>query len=417
MQLSKKNKMKILHTSDWHLGRQLYNQKRTAEFEAFLNWLIQTIEEQNIDTLLVAGDVFDTTTPSAFTQEMYYDFLHKASNTCCQNIVLIGGNHDSAMLLNAPKQLLKSMNIHVVGEMCEKPEDELITIYSKDKKPQAIVCAVPFLRDKDVRLVKPYESIDEKVAQLVEGITAHYEEVAKLSVERIRQLEHKLPVIAMGHLFTTADRSNSGDGVRELYVGTLAHISGERFSNIFDYVALGHLHIAQKVGGEEHKRYSGSPIPMGFNEALQTKKVVIVEFENGERSISQIEVPCFKKLARITGSAFAIREQVSNLVSEQTDCWLEVNLTEGDNALDLSTELTTITEKSTVTLLSVKDTRAKVYNALTSSGNVTLEELTPNDVFEKFLESNSISEELKPTLITCFDEILMHFNEIKPEII
>ena len=108
--------MRILHTSDWHLGRQLYNQKRTAEFEAFLDWLIETIEQNTIDTLLVAGDVFDTTTPSASTQEMYYKFLHQASKTSCRNIVIIGGNHDSATLLNAPKQLLRNMNIFVVGD-------------------------------------------------------------------------------------------------------------------------------------------------------------------------------------------------------------------------------------------------------------------------------------------------------------
>jgi len=407
--------MKILHTSDWHLGRQLYNQKRTDEFEAFLSWLIETISDQNIDTLLVAGDVFDTTTPSASTLQMYFDFLHRASNTCCQNIVLIGGNHDSATLLNAPKLLLKGMNIHVVGEMCENMEEEVITLYDKNKQAQAIVCAVPYLRDRDVRSVKPYESMDEKVAQLVVGITAHYEEVANLAQKRLLQFGKKMPVVAMGHLFTTADRSNNGDGVRELYVGTLAHIDGKRFSNLFDYVALGHIHIAQKVGGEDHKRYSGSPIPMGFNEAAQTKKVVLVEFENGERIISQLEVPCFKKLTRISGSAIAIREQVSNLVYEQSDCWLEVNLSEGDNAPDLSTELLTITEKSTVTLLSVKDTRAKVNTTLTASRNETLNELTPKDVFEKYLESNRISEELKPTLITCFDEILMHYNEMKAE--
>ena len=415
MQLSKKIKMKILHTSDWHLGRQLYNQKRTAEFEAFLEWLIQTIEEQNIDTLLVAGDVFDTTTPSASTQEMYYDFLHRASNTCCKNIVLIGGNHDSAMLLNAPKQLLKSMNIHVVGEMCENPEDELVTLYSKDKQPQAIVCAVPFLRDRDVRLVKPYESIDEKAAQLVEGITAHYEELAKLSEERIRQFDFKLPVIAMGHLFTTADRSNSGDGVRELYVGTLAHIGGERFSNIFDYVALGHLHIAQKVGVEDHKRYSGSPIPMGFNEATQTKKVVIVEFVEGERIISEIEVPAFKQLHRISGSVETIMNQVKILLSQEVDSWLEVSLSEGDSAPDLSIQLAELTENSTVTLLSVKDTRAKDRIHLSVQNDEKLEELYPTDVFDKCLEANNVSEELKPILTACFDEILLQYNEIKPE--
>jgi len=406
--------MRILHTSDWHLGRQLYNQKRTAEFEAFLNWLIETIEAQNIDILLVAGDVFDTTTPSASTQALYYDFLHKASNTCCRNIVLIGGNHDSPALLNAPKMLLKNWNIYVVGEMCENLEDEIITLYDKNNEPQAIVCAVPFLRDRDVRSVKPYESMEEKASQLVDGLSSHYEQVAIMAQKRSEELGN-LPVIAMGHLFTTADRSNSGEGVRELYVGTLAHIAGNRFSSIFDYVALGHLHIAQVVGGEENKRYSGSPIPMGFNEASQKKKVIRIDFDNDKRTIIEIEVPRFKQLYRIVGSAESILNQVTLLLSENADGWVEVTLSEGDSAPDLSIQLLEMLDHSLLTLLSTKDTRAKEYMQIAVVANEKLEELSPEEVFGKCLVANAVSDDLKPILTACFDEIVLLYNENKPE--
>ena len=402
--------MRILHTSDWHLGRQLYNQKRTAEFEAFLGWLIETIEQNTIDTLLVAGDVFDTTTPSASTQEMYYKFLHQASKTSCRNIVIIGGNHDSATLLNAPKQLLRNMNIFVVGEMCDNIEEEVISLYDINKQLQAIICAVPFLRDRDVRMVQAYESIEEKAIQLVNGIAAHYDQVAKLASEKAKG-NTNIPIIAMGHLFTTADRSKTGDGVRELYVGTLAHIGGERFSDIFDYVALGHIHIAQKVGGCDHKRYSGSPIPMGFNEADQTKKVIMISFENGERRIDEIEVPRFKNLYRIAGSAENITQKITDLLEENANGWLEITINEGDTAPDLSTKITNMIEKSELTLLSTKDTRAKEFYQMTAASQEKLEDITPEEVFEKCLMANNVSDELKPQLMTCFDEILLQYNE------
>jgi len=402
--------MKILHTSDWHLGRQLYNQKRTDEFEAFLNWLIETIEQQQIDTLLIAGDVFDTTTPSASTQEMYYHFLYRASNTCCSNIVIIGGNHDSALLLNAPKHLLKAMHIHVVGEMSDDLSDELITLYDKNKQAQAIICAVPFLRDRDVRTVQAYEELADKATKLVEGISAHYDEMARLAQARIEEVG-QVPVIAMGHLFTTADRSTSGDGVRELYVGTLAHIGGERFSKVFDYVALGHLHIAQTVGGEEHKRYSGSPIPMGFNEANQTKKIVIVEFTNGKRSINELEIPRFKALYRIEGAADEIVAKIQSLLDEKCSGWIEVTITKGDHAPNLSTQLIDMLDGSPMLLLSTKDARAREYVHLETATSVKLEELSPADVFEKCLNVHAVSDELKSTLKACFDELVMQYNE------
>jgi exonuclease SbcD len=99
--------MKILHTSDWHLGRTLYGKKRYKEFAAFLDWLAQTIEEEKVDALLVAGDVFDISTPNNRAQELYYRFLCTVANSCCRHVVVIAGNHDSPSFLDAPKALLQ----------------------------------------------------------------------------------------------------------------------------------------------------------------------------------------------------------------------------------------------------------------------------------------------------------------------
>lgn len=201
--------MKILHTSDWHLGRSLYGRKRYDEFSAFMDWLAQAIEDEKVDALLVAGDVFDTSTPSNRAQELYYRFLCRVAASCCRHIIVIAGNHDSPSFLNAPKELLRALNVYVVGSMTEAMEDEVIVL-SKDKCPEAIVCAVPYLRDKDIRMVEPGETVDDKNAKLIEGLKKHYAGVCNIAEQKQSEFEKDgypdIPIIAMGHLFSAGGR-------------------------------------------------------------------------------------------------------------------------------------------------------------------------------------------------------------------
>jgi len=286
------NTIKILHTSDWHLGCSLYGRKRYEEFSAFLDWLAQTIDDEKVDALLVAGDVFDTSTPSNRALELYYRFLCRVAASCCRHVVVIAGNHDSPSFLNAPKELLRALNVYVVGSMTDEPTDEVIVLKNNPQISQmdadnveAIVCAVPYLRDKDMRTVEAGETIDGKNRKLIEGVKKHYEAVVKLAETKRNNLrksaqsaDKHIPIIAMGHVFTAGGKTVDGDGVRELYVGSLAHVGEEVFPSSIDYLALGHLHVPQAVGSAEHIRYCGSPIPMGYGEATQEKKVVLVEF-------------------------------------------------------------------------------------------------------------------------------------------
>jgi len=255
--------MKLLHTSDWHLGRSLYGKKRYEEHSAFLDWLSRTIEDEKVDALIVAGDVFDTSTPSNRAQELYYRFLCRVAASCCRDVVIIGGNHDSPSFLNAPKELFRALNVYVVGAVTDAVNDEVIVL-GKGDKPEAIVCAVPYLRDKDLRTVEPGETIGDKNAKLVEGLKKHYAdvcEVAEAKQKEFRDAGHDgIPIVATGHLFTAGGKTVDGDGVRELYVGSLAHVSKDTFPSSIDYFALGHLHIPQVVGKTEHIRYCGPHI-------------------------------------------------------------------------------------------------------------------------------------------------------------
>ena len=274
----------ILHTSDWHLGRRLYGRMRYEEFEAFLAWLQETISEQKVDVLIVAGDIFDTMTPSNRAQALYYEFLGKVSTLCCQHIVIVAGNHDSPTFLDAPSNVLKFLNVHVIGTACDDLHDEVLVLEDNDGEPHCIIAAVPYLRDRDVRGSIAGESADSKDANVIAGIRAHYDEVASFAKahqqELIRTHQRHIPIIATGHLFAAGSKTTEDDGVRELYVGNLGKISAEMFDDCFDYVALGHLHVPQRVGGCEHIRYSGSPIAMGFGEAKQQKQVLLIQFSD-----------------------------------------------------------------------------------------------------------------------------------------
>ena len=280
----------ILHTSDWHLGRRLYGRMRYDEFEAFLNWLQDTISAQKVDILIVAGDIFDTMTPSNRAQALYYEFLGRVSRSCCEHIVIVAGNHDSPTFLDAPSNVLKFLNVHVIGTACEDLNDEVLVLDDADGAPHCIIAAVPYLRDRDVRSSAAGESADSKDVNVIKGIRAHYDKVASIAKTKQAKLveasQHHIPIIATGHLFAAGGTTTEDDGVRELYVGSLGKISADMFDEGFDYVALGHLHVPQRVGGRESIRYSGSPIAMGFGEAKQQKQVLLVQFGAVENDFS-----------------------------------------------------------------------------------------------------------------------------------
>ena len=402
--------MKILHTSDWHLGRSLYGKKRYEEFEKFLEWLEKTIKEDEIDVLLIAGDVFDNSTPGNRAQELYYSFLCRISASSCRHIVVIAGNHDSPSFLNAPRELLRSLNVYVTGSAAEKAEDEVFVLKDKNKIPEAVVCAVPYLRDRDIRLVEAGETFEDKNIKLVEGIKNHYINVCieaeKMQSEILKEGFSRVPLIALGHLFTAGGKTIDGDGVRDLYVGSLAHVSKELFPENIDYLALGHLHVPQKVGGSDHIRYSGSPIPMGYGEASQEKKIIIVDFNETGRSVREKTVPVFQKLERITGSIKKIIERIDILRFEKSSAWLEIEYTGNESSADLRETLEEAVSGTDIEIRRIKNRQVMQNLIKRADEEEELDDLDEKDVFIRCLESNSIPEVERPDLISAYSEIL-----------
>ncbi|MDR1395497.1 MAG: exonuclease subunit SbcD, partial [Deltaproteobacteria bacterium] len=273
-------KLTVIHTSDWHLGRSLYKiRSRNPEMIQFLAWLTEVIEAESADVLLAAGDIFDSTAPSVQSQQIYYNFLERVKKTSCHNLVLIGGNHDSAAFLSAPEKLLKIFHIYVSADGAD-PEREVMTLSDPRGRPILVAAAVPFLRDRDLRLSLEGETIEDKDRSLIEGLRLHYQKAGGLAARMQAELGGRVPVFGLGHLFAQGGRTSDDDGVRELYAGALARIDPAAFPEVFDYLALGHLHRPQKAGLETI-RYSGSPLPMSFSENAE-KSVTMVTVGEGE---------------------------------------------------------------------------------------------------------------------------------------
>lgn len=375
-------------------------------------WLAQTLQQKDVDVLLVAGDIFDTSTPSNRAQELYYRFLCCVATSTCRHVVVIAGNHDSPSFLNAPRELLRALNVHVIGAASENPEDEVLVLSKEDGVPELIVCAVPYLRDRDIRVAEAGESLEDKEQKLIAGIRSHYADVGALAEQKRAELGNKIPIIAMGHLFTAGGQTVDGDGVRDLYVGSLAHVTASIFPGNLDYLALGHLHVPQKVNGSEIMRYSGSPLPMGFGEAKQQKSICLVVFEeendnslaSDQAEVQLIKVPVFQRLERITGGMEVLSSRIGELSATDSKAWLEV-IYEGDEVIgDLRECLDAAVSESGMEILRVKNNRIidRVLGQI--HDEETLDDLDVNDVFERCLNAHQVPEAQRPELLRAYQE-------------
>ncbi len=369
---------------------------REEEHEAFLNWLVASIHQHQVDVLIVAGDIFDTGTPPNYALELYYRFLTRLLSTQCKTIVILGGNHDSISTLQTSSPLLKELNIYVIASGDEN-EETLIKCY-KEEKLQAVICAVPFLRDSVVRKSISGESSKEKNKSLSEGIEQYYKKIHKEALSLVEGEE--TPIIATGHLTTVGGKTS--DSERELYIGNSLNITSDFLAELFDYVALGHLHHAQKVS-HEHVRYSGSPIPLSFSEAGSQKSVSLITFSGKSLNIERLLIPLHRTLHRLKGDKESLKEQLTQI--DDKSGWIEIEV-EGDNTYATLQAVQGYADDLELTILAKKVTQTEASTYQEDMDVVNLNEVSPYEVFEKCLALDNIEDpELTKALQTLFQTI------------
>ncbi|EAP96485.1 MULTISPECIES: exonuclease subunit SbcD [Vibrio] len=407
--------MKILHTSDWHLGQNFYNKSRKNEHERFLQWLLEQVTEHDIDAIIVAGDIFDTSTPPSYAREMYNKFVVDSNKIGCQ-LVLLGGNHDSVSVLKETQQLLKYMGADVIPNTNEDHATQVVELKGKNGDVEALVCAIPFIRPRDVLTSQAGVTGVERQKQLGDAIKQHYQSVYDAAVEKRAEFENSehMPIIATGHL--TAMGVQQSDSVRDIYVGNLDGFAADGFPDA-DYIALGHIHRPQVVAKREYIRYCGSPIPLSFDELKSQKQVCVVEFIEGERTISQLPVPTFQPLAEIKGDLSEIESQLNQYIGLDSDqsVWLSIEVQAQDYLSDLQERMRALTEGLNVEVLQLRRARERRNQALEQESAETLSELSPMDVFTKRIaleEFETDSEKARLERMTVkFKQVMVEVSE------
>ena len=398
--------MRILHTSDWHLGQHFMAKSRQAEHQALIDWLLLQVEAQAVDAVLIAGDIFDTGTPPSYARELYSQLvvrLHGAGVA----LLLLAGNHDSVAMLGESRALLACLSSTVVAA-AGQPQAQVVVLPQRGApgaqgEAGCVVCAIPFIRPRDVLQSQAGQSADDKQHALQLAIQGHYQDVFDAASARRtaleRELGRKLPLIATGHLTTVG--ASTSESVREIYVGALNAFPTSAFPPV-DYIALGHIHQPQTVGGLDHIRYCGSPIPLSFDEARQQKQVLLVDLDaSGLQTITSLPVPRFQALASVTGNLAALAEAIRTAAADGTPerpVWLDVTVAEDDYLADLPARIEALTAGLPVEVLRMRRQRGNEAARLAAQASETLDELSPHDVFDRRLSQEELAPDLQLAL-------------------
>ncbi|MBY0418968.1 MAG: exonuclease subunit SbcD [Pararheinheimera sp.] len=403
--------MRILHSSDWHLGQHFIGKSRAAEHKALFGWLKQQIELHQVDALIVAGDIFDTATPASYARELYHQLIVDLQPTGCQ-LVMLGGNHDSVAVLQEGKELLACLHTQVVPGWLGAAESHLMVLNTKQGEPGAILAALPFLRSRDLLQSQSGQHASDKQQQLQQAIADCYQQCFVKAQALKAELGLELPLLATGHLTTVG--ASSSESVREIYIGSLEAFPASAFPE-FDYIALGHIHQPQLVAGKAHVRYSGSPIPLSFDEAKQQKSMVLLDFTKTELAIELLPIPCFQPLLSLKCSLpelhSLVQQPLAALKSEQK-LWLELVLTGSDGYLsDLQSQVQQQLDGLPVELLKLRRARQVAVGVLSAEQQESLHEMTPDLVLERRLASEDLTESEKAEFQLMLQQVLAQLDQ------
>ncbi|HSF46578.1 MAG TPA: exonuclease subunit SbcD, partial [Chitinophagaceae bacterium] len=403
---------RLLHTADWHLGLRLYRKEIFEEHRYFFNWLVTLIRERNVDVLMISGDVFDQANPSNEARSLYYEFLKQLIDINCK-VIITGGNHDSPGILNAPREILRMLDVHIVGNMCEHTTDEIVELKDRSGELKAVVAAIPYLREPDIHALTREGEYEDKRQQVRDAIRRHYDDVAEACKD------YHVPVIAMGHLYAAG--SSTSDSERLIQMGNQSPVAADDFHEKYNYVALGHIHRPQYIAGQKHIRYSGSPVPLSFSERSDKKIVVELNIENGEIAQLEHEVPVFRKLVRFKGTLEEVKREVEDYKEESiVKAFGELHIEEekmnpaiyGDAArfvADFNSEYIDILNYG----ITINEEGPRMTEI--AEEGTALREIQPLEVLNRMMESGGMSAENQEMVRMAFLELLDMEDEMEEE--
>lgn len=405
--------MRLIHTSDWHLGQTLHNFERGYEHQAFLDWLLATLDSEAAEALLISGDIFDTANPSAASQKQFYRFLQQAKTRVPHlNIVIIAGNHDSPGRLEAPGPLLETLDATVIGFVPRLTDGSIdlqklvVPLKNRTGEVKAWCLAIPFLRPGDV------PRVDTEGDPYMEGIALLYQQTLS-HAQNLRQPGQA--IIALGHCHMVGGEI-SQESERRIVIGGTEALSANMFDASVAYAALGHLHLAQKVGKQDHLRYCGSPLPMSFAEVAYQHQVLRVDLV-GEvaAEITPLLVPRAVQLLRVPAQPAAIDEVLAALAGldlpsnedSTQHAYLEVRVRLDAPEPGLRARIETALEGKAVRLAKIETSFApRQQNDSAPVSLAELEKLQPDDIFAQLYRSR-YDADAPPEITAAFAEIML----------
>lgn len=410
--------MRFLHTADWHIGNLFHEYDRSFEHQQFLDWLNETLSYEKIDILLVSGDVFDISNPSAASIKMFYSFLNKATS-CNPNlqIIITAGNHDSASRLEAPKPLLDNTRIHIIGVIERNEQGEIdyekliIPINGIDGSVKGYCLAVPFLRMGD------YPNVDECSNPYAEGVSLFYKSLYDIAAQKKNAGEF---IVALGHLHAQSAEISDHDKTERLIMGGIESVSAESFHQEISYVALGHIHKAQRIAGNEHIRYCGSPLPMSFSEINYKHQVVVFDInETYAENIQVLEVPLSITLLQVPSKHQPVDQVLEELAGIQLEdiehsrspyLQVRVLLNGPEPSLRHKIESAIKDKKVRLAKIDVKYPGKNNEDEGTLFTQDQLHDLRPVDIFSKLYESKFRSA-VPADMIEMFNQVAQEINQ------
>ena len=395
--------MKILHTADWHIGQRLHERQRTDEHKRFLEWLLEKIQAHQVELLLVSGDIFDTALPSSDSTNLYYEFLDDLYKETDTYAVITAGNHDSASHLEAPREFLRRSRIYVIGTADDPdgrifdPDKCIVKIPDGPASPRVAVAAVPYLSESKLQHIS-FETEIEKSERYRERLKTFY-------ADCVAAMPAELPKILMGHLFVQGGKISNSE--RNIQIGGATAIHASDFPKDVSYVALGHLHRPQIIKGADYPiRYSGSPIPMRFNEAGYQKKVYLLELADNGTLVcdKEIEVPIskvYKELCTVEGNETSVLSDARK--GNWDGKYIQVKLKLDAPGIDINDKIRQEFRERGGEVLSVELELPKAEQGPT----IPIEDMKrPEEIFEQFHRTKFEGESPDEILMQTFNELV-----------
>ena len=409
--------MRLLHTSDWHLGQSLHNFERHYEHQRFLDWLLDTIVAERADALLIAGDIFDNANPSSASQKQLYRFLQRARERVPHlNLIVIAGNHDSPGRLEAPGPLLEAHGTRVIGAVQRDADGTIdidalvLPLTGSDGAIAAWCLAVPFLRPGDVPRMPADD--DNPADPYLAGIALLYKQALELALTRRRDGQ---AILAMGHCHMV-DGQMSNDSERRIVIGGTEMLPAGIFDPAIAYAALGHLHLAQAVGKQDHIRYCGSPIPLSFAEVGYTHQILRIDIDGAQVSaITPIHVPRAVELLRVPAKPAPLAQVLEELAAlDVADApadqqpLLEVRVRLDAPEPGLRARIEAALEGKPVRLAKIETSSAARASAIDSEMMTLdrLEQLKPDDIFRQLYQQR-FGSDAPAEQLSAFAELML----------